>query len=253
MPRDSGQRVGGGGAELIRNAISEIERLLGDTTARRGRWPDLHRHLSFSLGHDWHDIAEFDWPSVRRDIEAASLSDADPLPVPDLDLGAAASTHPTGGATTGLDWSAIDDDGFERLVFDLLRQLPGYQNVEWFMKTRAPDRGRDVSFERVICDSGGTIRTERGIAQAKHWSSMSVAPVDVTTTLAGLKLLEPPVVRVLVIVTSGRFTADAVELIENHNNEGHRPFIEPWPDSRLEVLLAQHPGLAASHRLQPVR
>jgi hypothetical protein len=43
---------------------------------------ELHRHLYFGQGHDWHDIAELDWPFVRADIEAADLSDADPLPVP---------------------------------------------------------------------------------------------------------------------------------------------------------------------------
>ena len=40
-----------------------------------GRWGDLHRHLYFGQGHDWHDIHEFDWPSVRSDVEGAALFD----------------------------------------------------------------------------------------------------------------------------------------------------------------------------------
>jgi hypothetical protein len=250
VPRSSREVITDSNAAHIADSVSEIERLLGDTTERRGRWGDLHRHLYFGQGHDWHDIAELDWPSVRADIEAASLSDADPLPVPDIDLGAAASAHPKGGVTTKLLWDAIDDDGFERLLFDLLRGLPNYQNVEWLMKTRAPDRGRDLSLERILLDGGGTTRTERVIVQAKHWTTKSVAPVDVATTLAALPMWEPPVIRAVIIATSGRFTADAVAVVDKHNTEGKMPFIELWPESRLEVLLAQRPDLAASHGLR---
>jgi hypothetical protein len=138
-------------------------------------------------------------------------------------------------------WDAIDDDGFERLLFDLLRGLPNYQNVEWLMKTRAPDRGRDLSLERILRDGGGTTRTERVIVQAKHWTAKSVAPVDVAATLAALPMWEPPVIRALIIATSGRFTADAVAVVNKHNTDGKMPFIELWPESRLEVLLAQRP------------
>ena len=250
VPRDSTDRLDDPGTRLIADAISEIEQLLGDTTERKGRWGDLHRHMHFGQGHDWHDIVEFDWPSVRADIEAASLSQSGPLPVPDIDLGAAASARPTGGVTIGLAWDSLDADGFERLLFDLLRSFPRYQNVEWLMKTRAPDRGRDLSAERILEDDGGTVRNERVIVQAKHWSTTSVGPTDVATTLAALSLWEPPVVRALVLATSGRFTADAVAVVEKHNTAGKLPYIELWPDSRLETLLSQRPDLIASYGLR---
>lgn len=248
--RDSSDRVSDPGTAVVEESISEIERLLGDTIDRKGRWGDLHRHLRFGQGHDWHDIAEMDWPSVRTDIEAASLSESDPLPVPALDLGVAASARPSGGASIGITWKVLDDDKFERLLFDLLRGFSSYQNVEWLMKTRAPDRGRDLSAERVIRDDGGTTRTERVILQAKHWTSKSVAPADITNTLAALPLWEPPVIRTLVIATSGRFTTDAVAIVEKHNSEGKLPFIELWPDSRLETQLSQRPALIASYGLR---
>lgn len=226
VERDSSDRLDDLRTALVVDSISEIERLLGDTTERKGRWGDLHRHLHFGQGHDWYDIAEMDWPSVRADVEAASLSDIDPLPVPAIDLGVAASSRPSGGASIGLDWTVLDDDGFERLLFDLLRGFPSYQNVEWLMKTRAPDRGRDLSAERVIRDDGGTTRTDRVIVQAKHWTSKSVAPSDITNTLAALSLWEPPIVRTLVMATSGRFTTDAVAIVEKHNTDGNLPYIE---------------------------
>lgn len=251
VARDSSDRLEDSRTATVDEAISEIERLLGDTTERGGRWGDLHRHMHFGQGHDWHDIIEMDWPSVRIDIEAASLAESDPLPVPEIDLGAAASARPAGGASTGLSWSAVDDDGFERLLFDLLRAFPRYQNVEWLMKTRAPDRGRDLSAERVIQDDGGTTRTERVIIQSKHWTTKSVGPADIAGTLSALSLWEPPPVRALVIATSGRFTTDAVAVAEKHNTDGKLPFIELWPDSRLETLLSQRPDLIASYGLRP--
>jgi hypothetical protein len=250
VAQDSIEIVDDSRTKAVGASIIEIERLLGDTTQRKGRWNDLNRHLRFSEGHDWHDIAELDWPSVRVDVEAASLSESDPLPVPKIDLGVAASEKPAGGASVGFDWSVLDDDRFERLLFDLLRGFPNYQNVEWLMRTRAPDRGRDLSAEHVSRDDGGTTRTDRIIVQAKHWMSKSVAPTDIQTCLAALSLWEPPVIRTLVIATSGRFTTDAVAIVERHNDEGKRPFIDLWADSRLETLLSQRPDLIASYGLR---
>jgi hypothetical protein len=240
----------GADIDLIALAVAELDRLIGDAAQRRGRWGDLRRHLRFSEGHDWHDIKEFDWPSVKDDIEAAAFDDTEPLPVPALDLGHAASGQVTGKATVALPWDRLDDGGFERLLYDLLRDIPEHQNVQWLMQTRAPDRGRDLSLDRVQQDSTGSVRNERVIVQAKHWQSRSVRPDDVSSTLAAIKLWEPPVVRCLIIATSGRFTADAVAWIERHNATGLAPLIEMWPDSRLETLLAQRPSIAAAHGLR---
>lgn len=250
VPRDSQERLTGPRVDEVTAAINEIERLLGDTAQRRGRWGDLRRHLHFGQGHDWHDIREFDWPSVRSDVEAGALSDTDPLPVPAIDLGREAGGHLTGTATLALPWDRLNDDDFERLLYDLLRSFPEHENVQWLMQTRAPDRGRDLSLDRSLRDSTGGVRSERVIVQAKHWLKRSVGPTAVADTLAAVKLWEPPVVRGLVIATSGRFSADAVAWSEQHNNAGTAPFIELWPDSKLETLLAQKPHLAAAHGLR---
>jgi hypothetical protein len=234
----------------VRAAYEEIERLLGDATERKGRWSELHRHLYFNQGHDWHDIAEFDWPSVKPDIRAAGFADTDPLPVPSIDLGTAASAGPAGSATTALAWSNLDDSGFERLLLDLLSALPGHQNVQWLMSTRAADRGRDLSLDRVIQDGSGGVRVERVIVQAKHWLSKSVSAPDVSNTLTNVRLWQPPLVRGLVIATSGRFTQDAVSWAEQHNESGSAPFIDLWAESKLETLLAQHPHLVVAHGLR---
>jgi hypothetical protein len=68
--------------------------------------------------------------------------------------------------------------------------------------------------------------------------------------VSAVKLWEPPLVHVLIIATSGRFTSDAVAWIEKHNHTGDRPVIEMWPDSQLETLLAERPHLVAEFRLR---
>lgn len=244
------QAVSTPATQLVGEAVAEIERLLGDTVQRTGRWADLHRHLRFSEVHDWHDIVEIDWPSVCADIEAAQVGDEDPIPVPDIDLGAAAATA-TGRVTTALDWSALKKASeFERLLFDVLRGLDGYQNVQWLMNTNAPDRGRDLSLERVVRDSAGTVRTERVVVQAKHWTSKSVTPVDIWQSLASLSTWEPPIIRGLIIATSGRFTTDAVAVVEKHNVDGKMPYIDLWPENKIEILLTERPDLAIKYELR---
>ncbi|MEV7678138.1 restriction endonuclease [Streptomyces sp. NPDC088341] len=248
--QDSLERLENEHTREIETATREIARLLGEGAESIDRWWDLHRHMRFSQGQDWHDITTFDWPTVRAGIEAKALGDSDPLPVPDIDLGHAASGNLTGAATLALPWERLDDDGFERLVYDLLRDIPEHQNVEWLMQTRAPDRGRDLSMERVLHDGSGGVRTERVIVQAKHWRSRSVNPTAIMETIAAGKHWSPPLVRAVVLITSGRFTADAVSLAERHNSEGSAPHVELWPESKLETLLAQRPHIAAAHCLK---
>lgn len=250
VPRESEERVTGSDADQVATAIAEIERLIGDAALQRGRWGDLSRHLRFGQGCDWHDIAEFDWPGVRPDVVAGALTDLDPLPVPDIDLAVAAASDLTGVATVALPWDRLDDDGFERLLYDLLLSIPEYENVQWLTKTRAPDRGRDLSMDRVIRDSTGSVRWERVIVQAKHWRSKSVDGPAVGNTVHQLQHWQPPVVHGLIIATSGRFSSDGVDWLEKHNIKGTLPLIEPWPENRIEQLLAQKPHLAAAHGLR---
>jgi hypothetical protein len=250
LPRDSRDRIESADADEVRDAVDQIGRLMADTAEREGRWGDLYRHLWFGQGVDWHDIADHDWPSVRADVEAGAFADTDPLPVPSIDLGAAAAGELTGDVTVALPWERLDDDGFERLLFDLLRSYRNHQNVQWLMKTRAPDRGRDLSFERRLPDATGGVRIERVMVQAKHWLTKSVSPADIAATLAVVGQWEPPVIRGLIIATSGRFTQDAVAAAERHNDKGLLPLIELWPESKLEMLLSQKPGIAAGHGLR---
>jgi hypothetical protein len=230
--------------------IKEIERLLAQDPVRKGRWSDLHRHRSFALGVNLHDIADWDWRSVRSDNTGALYGELEPLPVETSDLGELANTRPQGTVTTALNWATLNDDDFERLVFNLIGQTAGYENPRWLMKTRAPDRGRDLSVERVVSDALSGTRRERVISQCKHWLSRSIAVADCAAAVAAMKLWELPPVDALVVATSGRFTADAVQWIERHNNGREHPSIEMWPESHLELLLAARASLVTDFDLR---
>lgn len=230
--------------------LSELERLAGSVTARRGRWDNLHRHLAWAQGVDLHDIASADWPSVLADINAGLYTDTEPMPVTGVDLGTVAQDRLEGRVSTKLAWTAIDDEGFERLIFNLISNTAGYENPRWLTKTHAPDGGRDLSVERVHNDPLGGTKRQQVVIACKHWRSRSITPDVLSALLARIPLSEPPAVDILVIATSGRFTHDAVRLIEARNNSRLRPEVEPWAESHLEGLLAQRPDLAPA-RLRP--
>lgn len=235
----------------LTTALRELDRLIGDGTVRQGRWPELRRHVAWSQGQDLHDIAALDWPSVRADVVAATSSDLDPMSVGVADLGLLADAGSTGGpVAVALHWERLTAEDFERLLFNLISDLPGFYNTSWLTNTTAPDRGRDLSADKEIRDSAGLVLNQRIIVQAKHWQSRSVRHQDITEVLASLSLWEPPVVHHLIFATSGRFTGDAVTLVDKHNASGARPLIDMWPESRMEGLIAERPHLAAEFGLR---
>jgi len=237
--------------QAVVSGIAEIERLAGGSLQRKGDWSTLKRHIAFAQGVDIHDIADHDWPSVRPDIEASMYDELEPLPVDVDDLGTLASSGASGPVSTKLSWDALEDEDFERLIYNILLDAPGYENVQWLTQTNAPDRARDLSVQRVLTDTLTGVQRQRVIVQCKHWTAKSVNPDDVSSAVTKMALWEPPPVDVLIIATSGRFTNDAVEWIEKHNNARKRPMIEPWPESHIESLLAQRPGLVAEFHLRP--
>lgn len=231
-------------------AVNELERLSGGLALPKGRWADLRRHLAFGQGVDLHDIADFDWPTVRGDIEANLYSELEPIPLEVDDLTSLVESRPTGPVTTALHWERIDAEHFERLLFNLLSDADGYTNPQLLTRTTAPDRGRDISVERLTTDSLSGLHRQRVFIQARHWLQKSVGLTDVSGAVQQAALWEPPRVDVVVIATSGRFTSDAVAWAEGHNQKGDAPQIEMWPDTLLEMLLAQRPHLVAGFNLR---
>ncbi|MGI5481578.1 restriction endonuclease [Streptomyces lavendofoliae] len=220
------------------------------------------RHREQRPPADGHAAAASDWqqrqqrpptgPQRRRSIDSAS--DGRPSTAAASlrsEESARTPAEPPSPATVPLRWAGMDADGFERLLFDLLRSSPEYRNVQWLMHTQAADRGRDLSMDRVLHDSAGGTHSERVIVQAKHWLKKPVDMPTIAATVAAVKLWGPPVIRTLIIATSGHFSADAVRWAEQHNDSGTAPFVELWPASKLEALLAAKPGLAVAHGLRP--
>ncbi|MBE3039105.1 MAG: restriction endonuclease [Chloroflexi bacterium] len=166
------------------------------------------------------------------------------------DLGDLVRKRPKGRIATKLLWEKLSEEEFERLIFTLISSEKDYENPAWLTRTNAPDRGRDLSAERVHYDSlGGTIR-QRVIIQCKHWLRKSIGPAEVATLREQMKLWEPPRVDIHVIATSGRFTADAVSAIDKQNQSDSALRIEMWPESHLERLLAHRPAIIAEFSLR---
>lgn len=234
----------------LREHMKQVEVLLGSSVKKPVRWSDMLRHIKFGYVGDLDDIERVDWPNVKSTLRKGLYGINEPVPVRADDLAALVAARPKGPISTALDWSSLNDEGFERLIFTLISDTPGYENPEWLMQTRAPDRGRDLSVMRVIQDElAGTLRL-RVIIQCKHWLSRSVNVAEVATAKEQMALWPVPRVDVLVFATSGRFTSDAVAAIETHNAAGALPRIEMWPESHLERLLAARPAVIAEYGLR---
>jgi hypothetical protein len=240
--RDLAEWADGFNWDALASRIAEIRRLLDGGSFGEARWGDLARHLRFAEPVDLRDILASDWPSVREDVERQLYREDEPVPVDVDDLATLAVSNPTGGVTTALDWSALDDEGFERLVFNLFGGTDGYENPQWLTRTRAPDRGRDLSADRVVGDALSGTRRERIMVQCRHRPTSSVSPGDAQEARTKAELWTNPPFDVIVIATTGRFTTDAVAWIES-NNISNRLRIEMWPESHLEMLLADRPEL----------
>ncbi len=197
---------------------------------REGRWRELSRHLAWAQEIDAQDIADHDWPSVRQDVLSALYADIEPLPSAGLDLDVLSRSDPQGSVTTSLAWNALGPEDFERLIYNLLSSAGGWENARWLTKTNAPDRGRDLSVERVVDDPLiGTTR-QRVLVQCKHWLTKSIDVAEMANAVAATSHWEPPPIDVLIVATSGRFTIDAVAWTDAHNRDRKRPTLEIWPE-----------------------
>jgi hypothetical protein len=234
--------------EELTALFKSIDALIGQSLGRPDRWNDMARHLSFGQKKDYDDIVEHDWPNIRQWLDRALYDDSDPLPVTTTDLGELVASKPRGPVATELNWDVLSPADFERLVFNVIDHTREYENPKWLTHTNAPDRGRDLSVERVLHDSLAGSRKQRVILACKNTKSVNLKVVSELG--AQMKLWEPPKVDELIIVTTGRFTTDAIDYVEKHNIGSNAMRIEMWPDSHLERLLARRPELIAEFRLR---
>ncbi len=152
--------------------------------------------------------------------------------------------------STGLNWSVLDAEGFERLLHNVLATTDGYENAELLMATNAPDRGRDLSVNRHTADQLAGSRFARIMIQCKHYLSRSVSVSEASDAVAKCETWTAPPFDELAIATSGHFTADAVTWIEARN-QSNRLQVEMWPRSRLEMILADRAALVEEFKLRP--
>ena len=241
----SESEVGVTGAGAMRDVVDEIDTLLGSEPRPRD-WNSVREAVTGQNGKAGNagieSLREV-WPNVKVELADGLYGEYDPIPIGASDLQDIVNEEPSGSVTIQLDWSVLSDEDFERLMFELIREAEGYENVQWLQKTHAPDRGRDLSADRVDSDVLTGVRRYRTIIQCKHWLAKSVGPGEVGSARDAMVFWEPPRVDTLVIATSGTFTADALALVERHNQGDRALKIEIWAGSHLEWLLANRPHL----------
>lgn len=234
----------------ILTRVIEIDTLLGNSTDRPSRWSDLRKHLYSTTVSDLHEIINTDWPNVNSWLSSILFDRNEPVTVEVEDIGELAKTEPEGTIVTSLKWDRVSPENFERLLFALISNAPEYENPEWLMDTNASDRGRDLSAVRVFSDSLSGVKRSRIIIQCKHWLKKSISSTEISKLREQMQLWEPPRVDILVIATTGRFSADAVSTIEKNNSNDRALHIEMWPGSHLELLLTRRPALIAEFQLK---
>lgn len=233
----------------LKEAVNELERLLGEALAGGPRQGDLHRHLHFAEPHDLRDIAIFDWPAFRPHVELAIYGDEAPVPVDVDDLASLASTIAS-PVPSQVHWDRIDADGFEKLLVRVLEQSGSYIRITRLMNVNAADAGRDIEAYQVVRDGLLSEAHLRVIVQAKHWPARGISPSEIAELVnAKLPLWEGEPVRVLIVATTGSFSQDAVRWMDNHNRAANRPSIVPWSSSELEAILRKWPAILAEFGL----
>lgn len=141
-------------------------------------------------------------------------------------------------ASHPLNWSVLDDEGFERLMYRLFcARIDEFQDVQWLQKTRAADSGRDISAVRSSTRA-------RVLIQARHQQA-SISDTDINEIVVKAETWEPCFDEVIIVTTSA-FTQGAVRWVELHNvRHTNRPKVFLEPHGHLEVLLSSHPQLIA--------
>lgn len=236
--------------QVLNDKVQQIDVLLGSSIPRPPRWGDMRRHLHYGEIGDLRDIVNSDWTSVKEGLLLPTCSEDEPIPVEINDLSEVVALKPSGDVITKLNWEKLSAENFERLIFNLIASETNYENPQWLTQTNAPDRGRDLSVYRINRDRLNDVTRQRVIIQCKHWLSKSVSLQDVSIVKDQVKLWESPRIDNLVIATTGRFTTDAVDFVEKHNQSNEAMMISMWTESRLESILASRPDLIAEFNLR---
>lgn len=232
----------------LTHKIEQLDNLMGDSIQRPPRWSDLVRHLRFGQVHDLNDIILLDWPSIKPAIES-SFRENDPFEINTEDIGDLVDdADESGEIVTSLNWDAITPEQFERLCADLLELSSNYENVEWLTSTNAPDRGCDIRADWAHSDeTRGTVR-EKFVIQCKHRRNSNISASDIED-LRNITITYGNV-DVYLIITSGKFTDQALQVIQEWNENNAKPKVEVWGDWKLEQLLASHPDLIIQYGLR---
>ena len=145
-----------------------------------------------------------------------------------------------------IDFDNLDATGFEEFCFELLRELPGFSNVDWRKGTglgaSPADRGRDMLAEVTRRDVDGTQHTETWFVDCKHYRR-GVPPEAIQGLLAWAHAERP---HVALIIASNFLSNPTKDYLRDYENNNRPPFrIKHWERPVVERLARGNRDLLA--------
>lgn len=159
----------------------------------------------------------------------------------------AALTGPHGGTQLGslsflfgmegLSFDNLDATEFEAFCFEMVRDLPGFRNVDWRKgtpKQASPaDQGRDIVAEVEREDVDGAKHLETWFIDCKHYESG--VPPDALQGLLAWSQSERP--HVALVIASGYLSNPAKEYLRRYEENNRPPFrVKYWERPVLDKL-----------------
>ncbi len=184
---------------IVRNS-NHIEFLIGKAKYPK-RWSDFKRHIHFHLKQDFEDIKKNDLPDIWGSLNEIIYHKEEPLHIGIESLDDIEGEEiPSKLVIKSLKWNNLNDDSFERIIYNLISSTSNYENPKWLTKTRAADKGRDLSVDKIVHDDLVDTQRFKVIIQCKHWLSKSLNVEDIIVSKEKIKNLEPPKIEIFILV-----------------------------------------------------
>jgi hypothetical protein len=140
-----------------------------------------------------------------------------------------------------LDWSALADQEFEELCYDIMENS-GFVNLSWIGR-KGKDRGRDILAEKQLTELG-KMHVEKWLVQCKKYLTRSPSPSDLENDLAWADFHSPDVFLIMLTNTLSADTLDWLDRVADKRNYG----VEVIDEKQLRNLLDDQKELKSEQR-----
>lgn len=141
-----------------------------------------------------------------------------------------------------MDLLSLTPEQFESLTFDLVSAI-GLKNVVW--RTPGSDGGRDIEGVYYISDLSGHYQKQKWYVECKRYTGS----VDWPTVWKKAAYAESNNADMLLVVTSSSLTPQAVDNVNQWNENGKKPTIRFWGGVEITTRLNLHPQISSKYGL----